>query len=144
MSHIQQMWVLSLFCYFGKKLSFNIENRPSSKTIFKNLWSWTLPWCTYLITMCGMELFSMFLYDKHEHTRLVSVSSLIAFYLQEWIIDIAEYPTMSASNKGELKFLERKPVKDKIYRPSEDIVNGSIHVVSVSTQSTGSLIQHFI
>ena len=86
----------------------------------------------------------MFLYDKHGHTRLVSVSSLIAFYLQEWIIDIAEYPTMSASNKGELKFLERKPVKDKIYRPSEDIVNGSIHVVSVSTQSTGSLIQHFI
>ena len=51
---------------------------------------------------------------------------------------------MSANNKGELKFLERKPVKDKVYRPSEDIVNGSIHIVSVSTQSTGSLIQHFI
>ena len=47
---------------------------------------------------------------------------------------------MSANNKGELKFLERKLVKDKVYRPSEDIVNGSIHVVSVSTQSTGSLI----
>ena len=83
--------------------------------------------------MHGMELFSMFLYDKHGHTRLVSVSSLIVFYLQEWIIDIAEYPTMSASNKGELKLLERKPVKDKVYRPMEDIVNGSIHIVSVST-----------
>ena len=73
-----------------------------------------------------------------------SMTEHMAFYLQEWIIDIAEYPTMSANNKGELKFLERKPVKDKVYRPSEDIVNGSIHIVSVSTQSTGSLIQHFI
>jgi hypothetical protein len=40
---------------------------------------------------------------------------------------------MSANNKGQLKFLERKPVNDKVYRPMEDIVNGSILIVSVST-----------
>jgi len=71
-----------------------------------------------------------------------SMTENMAFYLQEWIIDIAEYPTMSANNKGELKFLERKPVKDKVYRPMEDIVNGSILIVSVSTVLYLNICQH--
>jgi hypothetical protein len=34
---------------------------------------------------------------------------------------------MSATNKGELKFLTRQVVTDREYRPLEEIVNGSIH-----------------
>ena len=38
---------------------------------------------------------------------------------------------MSATNKGELKFLTRQVVTDREYRPIEEIVNGSIHTTNV-------------
>ena len=38
---------------------------------------------------------------------------------------------MSATNKGELKFLTRQVVTDREYRPIEEIVNGSIHTPNV-------------
>lgn len=34
---------------------------------------------------------------------------------------------MSASNKGELKFLKKEQIKEKSYRPVDDIVTDSIH-----------------
>jgi len=43
----------------------------------------------------------------------------------------AEYPEMSATNKGELKFLTRQVVTERAYRPLEEIVNGSIHTPNV-------------
>ncbi|CAG2196998.1 unnamed protein product [Mytilus edulis] len=38
-----------------------------------------------------------------------------------------ENPTMSATNKGELKFLKKERIKEKSYRPIDDIVTDSIH-----------------
>ena len=43
----------------------------------------------------------------------------------------AEYPEMSATNKGELKFLTRQVVTERANRPLEEIVNGSIHTPNV-------------
>ncbi|XP_052090896.1 uncharacterized protein LOC127727821 [Mytilus californianus] len=41
-----------------------------------------------------------------------------------------DYPTMSATNHGELKFLTRQTVKEIEFRPSEKVVNASLHATT--------------